>query len=458
MERSESNHPTYLFLNARIVNEGEVRQGYVAVTGQFITAVGSGEAPAELVAASENVLDVHNMLLMPGCIDEHVHFRDPGMTANGNMTTESTAAAAGGVTSVIDMPNTVPMTVTMEAVEAKIARASEACIVNYGFFIGATNNNLEELLKADYTRVAGVKLFVGSSTGDLLVDSDNSLRRLFSEVKALIAVHAEDNKRISERMAQTRDLIGEDAPVAMHSKIRDNKACYDSTRYVTSLARETGARLHVMHISTAEELECFSAGPVASKRITAETCPHYLIFSHDDYVSRGTRIKCNPAIKSPADRLALRQAIADGVIDTIGSDHAPHLPERKQGGALKAASGMPSVQFELPMMMEFVSAGAYTAPRVVELMAHNPATLFGIDRRGFIREGYYADIVLVDDATDPWTIDDSDVRSLCGWTPYVGLTLRNRVVLTMVNGGLVYSDGVIRNPHTAMPLAFHPSS
>lgn len=222
-----------------------------------------------------------------------------------------------------------------------------------------------------------------------------------------------------------------------------------------ALAEETGARLHVLHISTAEELQYFKPGPIEGKRITAETCPHYLIFSKDDYASRGTRIKCNPAIKSAEDRSALRHAVADGIIDTIGSDHAPHLPEKKQGGALKAASGMPSVQFELPIMMEFVSAGAYPVTKIVELMAHNPARIFNIDRRGFIREGYYADLVLVDDKTDPWTVTDSDVRSLCGWTPYIGLTLRNRVAMTIVNGGVVYSDGVIRNPHTAKALKFN---
>ena len=457
---AENNNSVFrLISNARIVNEGAVTHGYVAVKGEFIYSVGEGEAPGELVAmAGENLIDAGGMLLMPVCIDEHVHFRDPGLTENGNMTTESTAAAAGGVTSIIDMPNTRPMTTSVQAVEEKLERAAKACIVNYGFFIGATNDNLDELKRADYTRIAGVKLFIGSSTGNLLVDSKEMLRRLFSEVPALIAVHAESEERIRQRTDMTRQLMGDDAPVELHSSIRDNEACREATAQVVGLARETGARLHVLHISTAEELQYFHAGPIESKKITAETCPHYLIFSSDDYASRGSRIKCNPAIKSGADRSALRHAVADGVIDTIGSDHAPHLPEKKQGGALKAASGMPSIQFELPIMMEFVSAGAYSAPRIAELMAHNPARLFNIDRRGFIREGYYADLVLVDDKTDPWTVSDSDVRSLCGWTPYIGLTLRNRVAMTFVNGGVVYSDGVIRNPHTAMALAFRPAA
>lgn len=445
-----------LIINACIVNEGSEEVGYLAIEDKLIFEVGKGDAPESLLLkAGDNIIDAMGMLLMPGCIDEHVHFRDPGLTENGNMTTESSAAAAGGVTSVIDMPNTRPVTTSIQAVEDKISHASKTCLVNYGFFIGSTNNNLEELKKADFTRIAGVKLFVGSSTGNMLVDSLETLRKLFEEVPALIAVHAESEDRIRLRTAMTKELMGDDVPVNLHSSIRDNEACREATDKVIKLAKETGARLHVLHISTAEELQYFQSGPIERKRITCETCPHYLIFSNEDYTSRGTRIKCNPAIKSPADRSALRYALVDGIIDTIGSDHAPHLPEKKQGGALKAASGMPSVQFELPVMMEFVSAGALPASRIAELMAHNPAKLFGIERRGFIRKGYYADLVIIDNKADPWTISDTDVRSLCGWTPYVGLTLRNRVAMTFVNGGIVYSDGIIRNPHTAMPLIFN---
>lgn len=425
--------------NARIVNEGKSITGYVVIDGEFIQSVTKGKLPAKAVLTDDEVIDADGAYLMPGVIDDHVHFRDPGLTHKADLATESMAAVAGGVTSYMDMPNTKPATVSLEAWKGKMERAAAVSRANYAFYIGATNDNVDELLAADYSRVPGVKLFMGSSTGNMLVDSDSVLHRVFSEVPALIAVHAEDEDRIRSNRQTAEEIFGDDpVPVDMHPVIRDNVACYITTKRAIELAREFGTRLHILHVSTAAELKLLSPEPMADRKITAETCIQYLWWSDRDYETMGTRMKCNPAIKAESDRRALLRAVRDGLIDVMGSDHAPHLLEEKQGDALTAPSGCPNMQTALVMMMELASRKAFKVETVVERMSHAPARLFGIDRRGFIRTGYYADLVLVS-SCEPYVITDADSRSRCGWLPVAGTELSHRVEATWVNGHMAYS-------------------
>ena len=438
-----------------------IEKGYVAVEGDTIVKVGEDAAPAELLATpGATVVDATGRLLMPGVIDTHVHFRDPGLTHKGDMATESAAAVAGGVTSFLDMPNTKPLTVTVKAWEEKMARAAEVSTANYGFFIGATDSNLDsELLRADYTRVAGVNLFLGSSTGGMLVEGGDMIRRIMSEVPAIIAVHAEDEATIRRNREALVARYGEELPIDCHPVIRDHDACMEATSRAVALARETGARLHVCHLSTSDELRLFSAGPVENKRITAETCPQYLIFSDEQYQMLGSRIKCNPAIKRPTDRDDLRFALSHDVIDTIATDHAPHILAEKQGTALTAASGMPSVQWALPVMMQTVAEGWFSLPTIVLKMCTAPALLYGIEGRGALVEGYKADMVLFDTDAEPWRITDEACIGRAGWTPYAGLEINGRVDATWVNGRMVYSGGVVHPaPSAAQPLRFAPRS
>ena len=440
--------------NARIVNLGREYTGYVAIDGEFIHAMGDGAAPEALLAASQEVIDAAGMLLIPGCIDDHVHFREPGLTHKADIASESRAAVAGGVTSYMDMPNTKPLTITAEALEEKFDIAARSSVANYSFFIGATNDNIDTLLSIDNKRVAGVKLFLGSSTGNMLVDESDVLHRLFRECRTLISVHSEDEAIIRERRAFYTGRFGEDLSVFYHPLIRSAEACYVCTERAVELARRYGTRLHVAHISTARELELFWAEPLLDKRITAEACVHHLWFTDNDYASLGTRIKCNPAIKTTADRNALRDAVNNGAIDLIATDHAPHLLSEKQGGALTAASGSPYVQFSLIMMLELVRQGVFSTVTVVEKMCHAPAMLYNIDRRGILRPGYYADIVLIDTNTRH-TVTKEDVLSKCGWSPLEGTTFHSRVVKTFVNGKCIYSDGVVANNLASHPLKFN---
>ena len=437
--------------NARIVNLGREYTGYVAIDGEFIHAMGDGAAPEALLAASQEVIDAAGMLLIPGCIDDHVHFREPGLTHKADIASESRAAVAGGVTSYMDMPNTKPLTITAEALEEKFDIAARSSVANYSFFIGATNDNIDTLLSIDNKRVAGVKLFLGSSTGNMLVDESDVLHRLFRECRTLISVHSEDEAIIRERRAFYTGRFGEDLSVFYHPLIRSAEACYVCTERAVELARRYGTRLHVAHISTARELELFWAEPLLDKRITAEACVHHLWFTDNDYASLGTRIKCNPAIKTTADRNALRDAVNNGAIDLIATDHAPHLLSEKQGGALTAASGSPYVQFSLIMMLELVRQGVFSTVTVVEKMCHAPAMLYNIDRRGILRPGYYADIVLIDTNTRH-TVTKEDVLSKCGWSPLEGTTFHSRVVKTFVNGKCIYSDGVVADNLASHPL------
>ena len=440
--------------NARIVNLGREYTGYVAIDGEFIHAMGDGAAPEALLAASQEVIDAAGMLLIPGCIDDHVHFREPGLTHKADIASESRAAVAGGVTSYMDMPNTKPLTITAEALEEKFDIAARSSVANYSFFIGATNNNIDTLLSIDNKRVAGVKLFLGSSTGNMLVDESDVLHRLFRECRTLISVHSEDEAIIRERRAFYTGRFGEDLSVFYHPLIRSAEACYVCTERAVELARRYGTRLHVAHISTARELELFWAEPLLDKRITAEACVHHLWFTDNDYASLGTRIKCNPAIKTTADRNALRDAVNNGAIDLIATDHAPHLLSEKQGGALTAASGSPYVQFSLIMMLELVRQGVFSTVTVVEKMCHAPAMLYNIDRRGILRPGYYADIVLIDTNTRH-TVTKEDVLSKCGWSPLEGTTFHSRVFKTFVNGKCIYSDGVVADNVASHPLKFN---
>lgn len=443
-----------LIHNACIVNEGTSFLGYVAIRGEFIDKVAAGEPDAELIGAASTVIDAAGRLLLPGVIDTHVHFRDPGLTHKADMATESRAAVAGGVTSFIDMPNTRPATTTMAEVEAKLARAAEVSVANYGFFIGATADNLDELRTADYSRCAGVKLFMGSSTGNMLVDNSEAIDRLFAEVPALVAVHAEDETLLRQRREAIVERYGEQLSLDFHPVIRNHDVCFEASRRIVEIARRHNHRLHLLHISTAQELSLLQPGEPSTKLITAETCPQYLAFSDEQYPMLGTRIKCNPAIKRPADRDALRQAVTDGVIDTIATDHAPHLPEEKQGTALTAASGMPMIQFSLTLMLQMADEGIFDIYTIVREMCHNPATIYGIDRRGFIREGYYADLVLVNNDCEPYTITDQWVISRCGWTPLAGLTVGNKVDMTFVNGHPAYRHGVTFSTSAARALCF----
>ena len=438
-----------LIHNADIVTgTGDRFAGYVIIDGETIAAVAPGKPDTALFENAE-VTDARGCLLLPGVIDCHVHFREPGLTQKATIASESRAAVAGGVTSFIDMPNTVPQTTTSALADAKAAIAARDSVANYAFFIGATNDNIDELLSADYSRIAGVKLFMGSSTGNMLVDRQSALDELFSRVKARIVVHAEDEATVRANAEAIRAEYGDDAPVSLHTRLRSAEACYKASKAAAELARRTGARLHIAHISTARELELLTPGPTtADKQITAEVSPHHLLWTEDDYADRGARIKMNPAVKTAADRVALTEALRDGLIDIIATDHAPHRPADKEGSLFKAASGAPMVEFSL-----IAALSLFTPEVVAERMAAAPARLFAIDRRGSITPGNYADLVLVDPHS-PHTVKDSDVTSLCGWTPVDGLTFTHRVIKTWVNGNLCFDNGVIKDDKRGKALSF----
>ena len=437
--------------NARIVNEGQTFCGAIVIENEVIAEVlKQGEEPS---APCDETIDAQGCYLLPGVIDDHVHFRDPGLTHKADMYTESMAAAAGGVTSYMDMPNTNPQTTTLEALENKFQDAATKSIVNYSFYFGATNNNADDLAKLDKKHVCGVKLFMGSSTGNMLVDRMETLKNIFANAGMLIATHCEDQNIISANAATYQKKYGDDPDVKYHPEIRSEEACYESSALAVQLAKETGARLHIMHISTAKELILLEDKPIAEKNITAEACVSHLFFCDEDYEKFGTRIKCNPAIKSKKDRDALRQALTCNLIDVIGTDHAPHLLSEKQGGALKAVSGMPTLQFSLTAVMELVHQGQLSIEQLVQKMCHAPATLYQIERRGFIRPGYQADLVLVNPQKE-WTVTNDCLLSKCGWSPMEGETFHSKVEKTFVNGHLVYTDNQVDATHRGQALTF----
>ena len=442
---------TICIKNAIIINNGEKTIGSVIIENDIIRDVYFNIPEPDILC--DNVIDAHQCYLMPGVIDDHVHFRDPGLTAKADMFTESMAAAAGGVTSFMDMPNCKPQTVTLEALENKFQMAAEKSVVNYSFYFGATNNNADLFSSLDKSRVCGIKLFMGASTGNMLVENPEALKQIFSKANMLIAAHCEDPNIIQWNSELARVKYGEDPDVAFHSKIRSEKACWQSSALAVQLAKETGARLHVLHVSTASELELFEDKPLSEKRITAEVCVPHLMFCDKDYQTLGALIKCNPSIKTESDREALRKALATDLIDVIGTDHAPHLLNEKQGGALKAVSGMPSVQFSLPCVMELVRNGVLTVEQAVKKMCHIPAGLFGIEKRGYIRPGYKADLVIVNPECE-WTVTRDCVLSKCGWSPYEGMVFHTKVEKTFVNGELVYADGKVNTAHRGEALCF----
>lgn len=441
-----------LIQNAVIVNEGRKVAGSVVIEGEKIAEILVGEEQAS--APCDEVIDASGCYLLPGAIDEHVHFRDPGLTHKADITTESHAAAAGGVTSIMDMPNTNPQTTTLEALEEKFALLAEKSSVNYSCYFGATNNNYTQFPQLDKRRVCGVKLFMGSSTGNMLVDRMASLRNIFGGTDLLIAAHCEDQGIIKENTDRyKKEFGGDDVPLAYHPLIRSEEACYRSSELAVQLAREANARLHIMHISTARELDLFSDAPLKEKRITAEACVSHLLFTEEDYQTLGARIKCNPAIKTADDRKALQKAVGRGLIDAIATDHAPHLLSEKEGGALKAMSGMPMIQFSLVSMLELADKGAFSIEKVVEKMAHAPAQMYDIQNRGYIRKGYQADLVLVRPDSE-WTVTTDCIISKCGWSPLEGHTFRWKVEKTFANGHLLFDNGKIDESYRGQELIF----
>lgn len=439
---------TTLVKGGTIVNEGRTFNGSLVIEDERITRIIEGNHTPE--ASYDEVIDASGCFVLPGVIDDHVHFREPGLTEKADMESESRAAAAGGVTTYFDMPNTVPQTTTLEALDEKFALAATKSHVNYSFFFGATNDNANIFPQLDIHRIPGIKLFMGSSTGNMLVDRREALECIFSTAPLPIMAHCEDTDIINRNMAEARQRYGDDPQVTHHPEIRSEEACYESSRLAVELAVKHHSRLHIAHLTTAKELDLLSTSP---DNITAEATVAHLYFSDRDYQDLGTRIKCNPAIKTEHDREALREALNDGRIAVIGTDHAPHLLSQKEGGCARAASGMPMIQFSLVTMLELVDQGVLPLERLVELMCHNPARLFEVRQRGFIREGYQADIVIVRPDTG-WIVTKDCVQSRCGWSPMEGHMYLWRVERTLCNGHTVYEQGRVDASYVGQSVAF----
>jgi len=429
----------YLIKNARIVNEGTSFTGFVLVRHGIIQAVGEGEPPLPSDYTEE--IDAGGQTLIPGVIDDQVHFREPGLTHKATIASESKAAVAGGVTTFMEMPNTIPNAVSIDLLEEKYLRAEETSLANYSFYLGATNDNLAEIRKLDPQRNCGIKVFMGSSTGNMLVDDPAALESLFAEAPTIIAAHCEDEKTIRSNIEHFRGLYGEDIPVIEHLRIRSEEACYRSSSLAVELATRKNARLHILHISTARELELFSTLPLEDKKITAEVCVHHLWFNDTDYEKKGALIKWNPAIKLKNDQDALFRGLLEGKLDVVATDHAPHTMEEKQNKYFSSPSGGPMVQHSLPAMLEFAHRGMLSIEQVVEKMCHAPARLFRVDKRGFIRPGYKADLVLLD-LNSEWVVARHNIVYKCAWSPLEGVTMHSRVTHTFVNGRLVYKNGM----------------
>jgi dihydroorotase len=442
---------TVLIKNAKIVNEGRIFEGDVLIENEFIVEIAEKINPK---LSSCKIIDAEGSYLIPGAIDDQVHFREPGLTHKGDIASESRAAVAGGITSFIEQPNTVPNAVTQEILEEKYIIAAKNSYANYSFMMGGTNDNLEEILKTNPKNVAGLKLFLGSSTGDMLVDSSESLEKIFSSTKLLIAVHSEDETTVKENLEKYKLQFGEDIPVKFHPEIRSVEACYKSTVKIIELAKRTGARLHVFHISTAKELDLFTNKiPVEEKQITAEVCIHHLWFSDEDYATKGNLIKWNPAVKSADDRKALWTALLDDRIDVVATDHAPHTLEEKNQVYTKAPSGGPLVQHAVVAMFEAYHQGKISVEKIVEKMCHNPAKIFKIQKRGFIREGYYADIAIVNTRL-PWNVKKENILAKCGWSPFEGYNFKSQITHTFVNGQLVYQNFKVKDIPVGKRLLF----
>ncbi len=439
-----------LIKNARIVNEGRIVTGHVLIEDAVISKI-SG---TEINVIADKTIDAAGKYLFPGCIDDQVHFREPGLTHKGEIYTEAKAAVAGGVTSFMEMPNTVPNVFTQELLEDKYKRASEVSLANYSFFMGASNDNIEEVLKTDPATVCGIKVFMGSSTGNMLVDNAETLDALFSKCKMLIATHCEDEATIRHNMEVYREKYGEDVPMEMHPLIRSEEACYKSSSLAVQLAKKHNTRLHILHISTAKEISLFdNTLPLKQKRITAEACIHHLWFSDTDYKTKGSLIKWNPAVKTANDRDAILKAVLENKIDVIATDHAPHTLEEKNQTYFKAPSGGPLVQHSLNAMLEFYYQGKISLERIAEKMAHAVADCFNIEKRGYIREGYFADLVLVDlDKTT--TVEKSNILYKCGWSPFEGVTFHSAITQTFVNGHMVFDAGTFDETKKGKRMSF----
>jgi dihydroorotase len=443
---------SYLIKNARIVNEGTTQHGDVLIENGIIQKIGSG-----LEKDSVKIIHADGKYLLPGLIDDQVHFRQPGLTHKANIATESRAAVAGGITTFIEQPNTVPQATTQKLLQDKFDIAEKTSYTNYSFMFGGTNDNLEELLKTNPKNVAGIKLFLGSSTGNMLVDNPEVLEKIFSSTKLIISVHCEDEDTIRKNTAHYKEIYGDDIPIELHPIIRSDDACYKSSSRAIELAKKTGARLHIFHLSTAKEMKLFRNDiPIAEKQITAEACVHHLWFSDEDYKEKGTFIKWNPAVKKASDRAALWEALLDDRIDVLATDHAPHTLEEKSNPYTKAPSGGPLVQHALLALTEKVKEGVWTMEKLVEKACHNPAIIFQIEKRGYIREGYHADIVLLDDQK-PQTVSRDNVLYKCGWSPFEGTTFSSTVTHTFVNGSLIYNNGTFDDTTKGKRITFDRS-
>ena len=438
-----------LILNAKIVNEGKVFESDVFIKGNYIDRIG----PDLQHLSAETILDASGQYLFPGVIDDQVHFREPGLTHKATIYSESRAAVAGGVTSFMEMPNTVPPVFTQELLEQKYSIAANRSLANYSFFIGASNDNLEEVLKTDLEKVCGLKIFMGSSTGNLLVDNPATLEAFFSKFSGLIATHCEDEATIRANTEKFTNQFGDSLTAKQHPLIRSEEACYKSSSFAVALAKKWGTRLHVLHISTAKETQLFEAIPLKDKKITAEACIHHLWFNDSDYERLGNLIKWNPAIKSPNDQQAIFQAVLDNRIDVIATDHAPHTLEEKQNTYIKAPSGGPLIQHSLVAMLEFYHRGKISLEKIVEKMSHNPAILFKISNRGYIREGYFADLVLAD-LNAPWTVSKSNILAKCGWSPFEKVEFKSAIKTTLVSGHLAYHNGRMNDEQWGQRLIF----
>ncbi|WP_397364478.1 dihydroorotase [Olleya sp. R77988] len=441
-----------LIKNAKIVNEGTIFNGDILIEGEFIIKIGKSISAK---SADVNVFDAEGKYLIPGAIDDQVHFREPGLTHKANIETESRAAIAGGITSFIEMPNTNPQTTTIEKLEEKFEIASKSAWANYSFMFGGTNDNLDEILKVNKKEVAGLKLFLGSSTGNMLVDNPEILEKIFTSTDLLISVHCEDEATIKANLAVYKERYGDDIPVNFHPIIRSEDACYISSSKAIELAKKTGARLHVFHLSTGKETAQFSnKTPLKDKKITAEVCIHHLWFSDKDYDEKGTLIKWNPAVKTEKDKAQLLEALLDDRIDVIATDHAPHTIEEKSNNYVNAPSGGPLVQHALPALLEMHHNGLISIEKIVEKFCHNPAILFEVEKRGYIKEGYYADLVLID-LNNPWTVKKDNILYKCGWSPFEGTTFKSRITHTFVNGGLAYKNFKFYDTKYAKRLTFN---
>lgn len=441
----------FLIRNAKIVNEGVVFEGDILIENEFIKEIAKQISPKSSDCV---IIDAEGSYVIPGAIDDQVHFREPGLTHKGTIETESRAAVAGGITSFIEQPNTVPNAVTQELLEDKYQIASQTSYANYSFMMGGTNDNLEEVLKTNPRNVAGIKLFLGSSTGNMLVDNPEVLEKIFSSTKMLIAVHCEDEATIKANTQKYKEEFGDDIPMKYHHLIRSEEACYLSSSRAIELAKKTGARLHVFHLSTAKEMELFTNKiPLEQKQITAEVCIHHLWFTDADYDTKGSLIKWNPAVKTQADKDALWKALLDDRIDVIATDHAPHTLEEKCNPYLTCPSGGPLVQHAVVAMFEAHHQGKISVEKIVEKMCHNPAKIFKIEKRGFIKEGYYADIAIVN-AFLPWNVKKENIIAKCGWSPFEGYNFKSRVTHTFVNGKLVYQNGKVKETKFGQRLLF----